>query len=192
MEDNPNETNAGWIAVGCGLSVLFVQEMNWVETQVILNNLRLPWVVAAIFLLVFEFVVRGIRWKIILRPLTESISLSTLIQAQMIGGTANTLLPLRLGEVIKPTLVSSKSTVSFITIAATAVMERVYDLLGMVSVLIFMVLFLQPDINPAPDQQILVDKLQLYGGIIGLIATLSMAIFFTLATKRKLAPFLYG
>ena len=173
------------LLLGAGCLYFFVQEMNWVETQVILKNLRLPWVVAAIFLLVFEFVIRGIRWKIILRPLTESISLSTLIQAQMIGGTANTLLPLRLGEVIKPTLVSSKSTVSFITIAATAVMERVYDLLGMVSVLIFMVLFLQPDINPAPDQQILVDKLQLYGGIIGLIATLSMAIFFTLATKRE-------
>ena len=173
------------LLLGVGCLYFFIQEMNWTETQSILGNLSLPWVCAAVFLLVFEFVVRGIRWKIILRPLTEELPLSTLIQAQMIGGTANTLLPLRLGEVIKPTLVASKSKLTFISVTATAVMERVYDLLGMVSVLVFMVLFLQPDINPAPDQQILVDKLQLYGGIIGLIATIAMAIFFTLATKRN-------
>ena len=55
----------------------------------------------------------------------------------------------------------------------------------MVSVLVFMVLFLQPELSPAPEQQILIDNLQLYGGLLGLAAVVSMGIFFALTSQKE-------
>ena len=123
--------------------------------------------------------------KIILRSLTTGISVFDLFRSQVIGAAANTLLPLRLGEILKPTIVCNRTKLEFVPVATTSIVERVYDLLGMVSVLVFMVLFLQPELSPTPEQQVLIDNLQLYGGLLGLAAVISMGIFFALTSQKK-------
>lgn len=167
--------------------IWFAQELDWSALWLQLQGLQIAWVVLAVLALLLEFVCRAIRWKIILRPMSPTIRVRDLFIAQIIGATTNTLLPLRLGEVAKPLVASNRSKLPFLSVTATSVMERVYDLFGMVTVLVFMVLFLQPSITPAPEQANLVHNLQLYGGIFGLIAIVAMGIFFYLASQRQQA-----
>ena len=163
----------------------FAHTIDWSEMMAVFDQIQIPWVVLAILLLLLEFVIRALRWKIILRSLTNTVSVLDLFRAQVIGAATNTLLPLRLGEVIKPTVVCNRTGLEFVPVATTSIVERVYDLLGMVSVLVFMVLFLQPDLSPTPEQQVLVDNLQLYGGLLGVAAVIAMGIFFALTSQKE-------
>ena len=172
------------LLIGAGCLYWFLDNTDWKEMQHILTEIKIEWVGLAILILLMEFAIRAVRWKIILRSLTSRISTMDLFRAQVIGATANTILPLRLGEIVKPTIVCNRTGLPFIPVATTAIMERVYDLLGMVSVLVFMVLFLQPNLSPPPDQQILIDNLQRYGGVLGLAAVLAMGVFFFLASQK--------
>ena len=75
----------------------------------------------------------------------------------------------------------------FATIAATTIIERVYDILGMISVLCLMLFVLAPDINTTGENAELVRKLKLYGGIFGGFAASCMAVFFILAAQQSTA-----
>lgn len=176
------------ILLGMGCLFWFTRELEWSILIAQLQQVQLIWVFVAICLLLCEFVLRAFRWNIILSPLQKqyqhNISIKDLFIAQVIGATLNTLLPLRAGEIAKPTIIANRSKLPFWAITTTAIMERVYDLLGMVFVLIFMVLFLQPSFHISAENQILIHNLQLYGGIFGLVAFVAMGIFFTLATQN--------
>lgn len=163
----------------------FAREVTWTEMLNIVASINMFWVSAAVILLLLEFVIRSIRWKIILRSLDPNVAVFDLFRAQVIGGAANTLLPLRLGEIIKPTIVCNRTHLAFISVATTSVVERVYDLLGMVSVLVFMVLFLQPTLTPTPNQVELINGLQFWGGLLGFGAVVAMGIFFALASQKE-------
>lgn len=165
----------------------FAQELDWSALWSHLKTIKPHWVFLSICLLLLEFVLRAFRWRILLRPIENPqnpIQTMDLFIAQVIGGTLNTILPLRVGEIAKPTIASKRTKLPFWSVTATAIMERVYDLFGMVSVLIFMVLFLQPSLTVPIEEQILIQNLQLYGGFFGLLALIAMGIFFTLASRK--------
>lgn len=175
------------IIIGLLCFAWFTQNLDWEALWTYLSTLELHWVLFSIILLLMEFVLRAFRWRILLRPLEnpeKPIRVLDLFVAQVIGGTLNTILPLRIGEIAKPTIASRRTALPFWSVTATAVMERVYDLFGMVSVLIFMVLFLQPSLNVPVEEQTLINNLQLYGGILGIIALIAMGIFFVLASRK--------
>ncbi len=173
------------LLVGGACLYWFLHNTDWSEMKEAFAAIQTGWVLVAVGSLLLEFVIRAIRWKIILRPLKPNLSVLDLFRAQVIGAAANTLLPLRLGELVKPTIVSNRSGLPFVSVATTAIMERVYDLFGMVSVLVIMVLFLQSDLTPPPEQQILIDNLRLYGGILGVCAITAMGVFFYLVSRKN-------
>ncbi|MBI3783820.1 MAG: flippase-like domain-containing protein [Deltaproteobacteria bacterium] len=72
--------------------------------------------------------IRALRWRVLLRPLGKP-QMSSLIAATNIGFMANMVLPLRMGEVIRPVLLSRKEKQPLGGILATIVLERVSDLL---------------------------------------------------------------
>ncbi|MFT4977286.1 MAG: hypothetical protein ACI8S6_003191, partial [Myxococcota bacterium] len=98
-------------------------------------------------------------------------------------------LPFRAGEIAKPLVAARRTGHSIAAVVATAVMERVYDLFGMLTVLLLMALVLAPDagMGADADNQQLVSNLKLYGGMFGLFALSCMAIFFALATQERAA-----
>ena len=175
------------IIIGLACLFWFTKDLDWPALGQQLSLLKHQWVILSVCLLLLEFVLRAFRWKILLRPLEKidnPVRIMDLFIAQVIGGTLNTILPLRLGEIAKPTIAARRTKLPFWSVTATAVMERVYDLFGMVSVLIIMVLFLQPDLEVPAEEQILIQNLQLYGGIFGFIALVAMGLFFTLASQK--------
>lgn len=78
---------------------------------------------------------RIIRWYDLVRPLDETISPTAVHRVCLVGFTAILLLPLRLGELIRPYLLSRRSNLGMSALLGTAVVERVIDGLVMTGLL---------------------------------------------------------
>ena len=171
----------------------FISGIKWEELYAELRDIQLPWVVLAIAILIFEFWLRAWRWSTILRPAQIYIPIRTLFVSQIIGVTCNTLLPLRAGEVAKPLVVSRYCDAPLVKIIATTIMERVYDIMGMVFILVLMLSVARPNASSAENAE-LIYNLQFYGGMFGIFAALCMGLFFYLASgktsSRKIFQFI--
>ena len=77
---------------------------------------------------------RALRWKVILQPL-GGISLRESFKYTTIGFGANILLPARAGEFIKPYLLSRDLDVPFSTVFTTVILERILDLIVLMTLL---------------------------------------------------------
>jgi uncharacterized protein (TIRG00374 family) len=173
------------LLIGTGCFAWFAKDIEWSLLWTEVSKINLGWLCIAILILILEFFIRAFRWQILLRPMGREARFVDLFSAQVIGASLNTVLPLRAGEIAKPLVASRRTGHSFIAMTATSIMERVYDLLGMVSVLVFMVLLLGSDPETTVENQILVANLKFYGAIFGGAATLAMAIFFYLASQEQ-------
>ncbi len=161
----------------------FAHDVLWTDVLDVLATIDTAWVVLAAVALLGEFLLRAQRWSVLLQPLGTRIRFFDLWSATVIGAAVNTLLPLRAGELAKPMVVARRTEHRLSTLIATNVMERVFDLLGMVTILVIMVLTLPQ----APQDDALVDNLYRYGGLIGFGALLAMGTFFLLATRERAA-----
>lgn len=168
------------IAVSGGAALWFAWGVQWTSLGATLGGVRVGWVLAAAAILVLEFVLRALRWQVLLRPLGATARLGDLWAATVIGAAANTLLPLRAGEVAKPLVATRRTGYALMSVVATAVMERVFDLFGMLTVLVAMVLVLPASAEAEGE---LVYNLKLYGGLFGFAALTAMGVFFALATR---------
>ena len=165
----------------------FAHDVMWADVWLITRGASLSWIGLSVVALLGEFFVRAYRWKVLLGPLGTRVRLIDLWSASVIGAAVNTLIPLRAGEIAKPMVAARRTGHRLSTLFATNVMERVFDLLGMVSVLVIMV-FLLPG---TPGDDALVVNLHRYGSIVGIGALIAMAIFFALATREKAARGLF-
>ncbi len=69
---------------------------------------------------------RVVRWSYLVRPLGD-VDLGTVHRASAVGFAGILLLPLRLGEFVRPALLSRRSELNVSGLLATAVVERVID-----------------------------------------------------------------
>jgi hypothetical protein len=97
------------------------------------------WIVAALLCYVLSYVCQGVRWQLLLRPLSTVTVLST-TQAIYAGLFVNDVLPLRLGEVARAALISRWTALKLRSIIASILIERLCDgfwlAVGVVAVMI--------------------------------------------------------
>jgi uncharacterized protein (TIRG00374 family) len=79
---------------------------------------------------IFGSYIRALRWKYLLNPLKENISMKNLFSTVMIGYMMNALIP-RAGEVSRPVLLAKKEGISKASAFGTIVAERIFDMLSM-------------------------------------------------------------
>lgn len=70
---------------------------------------------------------RVYRWSFLVRPLDESIHPMKIHRVCAVGFSAILLLPLRLGELVRPYLLSRRTDLSLSAVLGTTVVERVID-----------------------------------------------------------------
>ncbi len=88
------------------------------------------WQLALIGSIIFvEFVLRALRWQIILKPANKDITLKDSFKVLCIGFGLNNILPLRLGELARGVIGSEKLNVPLPTVLATIVIERILDMM---------------------------------------------------------------
>jgi uncharacterized protein (TIRG00374 family) len=103
-------------------------DFNRLKNILVTTNFFIALIPIPIILLSHLF--RAMRWKVMLNPIKIKISLLNLFSAVMIGYAANSVLPIpRAGEFLRPFVLSQREKVSFSSIFATIVIERVLDVI---------------------------------------------------------------
>ena len=102
------------------------------------------------FIFFVSHAVRVVRWGVLVRALGP-IRWAEIVSAGCIGYLAITILPLRLGELVRPYLVRGKGGVSGSGALATVVVERVIDGLLFVALFFVFISFLPPTGDPRVD-----------------------------------------
>jgi uncharacterized membrane protein YbhN (UPF0104 family) len=119
-----------------------------------------PWTVLAYFGSLFVMCwFRSVRWRFLLRPITE-VPKKRLFWVSCVGFAAILLLPFRIGEIVRPYMIrtppgqrESLTTRPVTLTAATSsvVAERIVDGLFL-SIVLAVALFLVPTVVPLPDR----------------------------------------
>src|SRR5207249_6705703 len=68
------------------------------------------------------------RWRILLRPV-GAVSLGTALSATLLGFGASMVLPLRLGEIVRPAFLARRAHVALPAAVSSVVLERLFDVL---------------------------------------------------------------
>ena len=111
-----------------------------------LASINYFWVIPAILIALLSFVLRALRWRIILES-TRKIGVWRAYHPMMIGFMINCVLPGRLGEVARPVILQKEEKIPFTTGLATVVAERVFDICILLLLFLLTVGMLQIDPN---------------------------------------------
>ncbi len=127
------------LAFGLAISILclylVLRHIDLKSLQQSLATVRYSYLVGAFLcVLIFTFF-RALRWKYMLQPLKE-ISTYSLFQVVMIGYLANNILPARIGEVVRAVVLGKTEGINKITAFTTIIMERIFDVITLVLILI--------------------------------------------------------
>ena len=96
------------------------------------------YIIPVVFLSIIVQILRSYRWGVILEPMAK-INQGILFAITSVGFMAISLLPVRMGEIVRPYLISQKSPVKIGSALATIVVERVFDML---TLMIFLLIVL--------------------------------------------------
>ncbi len=110
-----------------------------------LKTVNYWWVLPSVTIGMVSFVVRVIRWQLLLEPVKKTAFWSA-FHPLMIGFMLNCLLPARAGEIARPAIYSKEEKVPFTKVLATVGAERVFD--SLILLLLLVIVFLSIDINP--------------------------------------------
>ncbi len=117
------------IVLGVGLLAFFLSRVPLADIGRQLAAISTPWLLAAIALSLTVFFFRSVRWIWILRPVGR-VPFFPAFRTTAIGFAANTVLPARAGEVIRPALLARERGLPFAALLASILFERVLDALA--------------------------------------------------------------
>jgi len=134
------------IAASLLISVLFMAlAFRGLHPEAVLESLgrvNLPLVIAAGFWYFAAMLVISLRWGLLLNPL-KRVKLTRLFQLVAIGYMGNNVYPFRSGEALRAVLLNRWERIPLGRIAATVVVERVFDGLVMLCFVLLPLLFIE-------------------------------------------------
>jgi hypothetical protein len=125
------------LALAVALFYYFLSKANLHDVISRIGNLRPGFFALAIASSLATLPLRGWRWKFLLRPVGE-VTFGASLSATCIGFASSTVLPARAGEIIRPVVLSRRTSVPFSGALASVAFERLLDL---AAVLAFVVAF---------------------------------------------------
>lgn len=112
-------------------SWLFVRKIEWSLLKNALKEANYWYVIPTLIVALLIYVVRALRWQGLLSHI-KRVSVLNLLSITLIGFMANNILPARVGEVLRPFILYKKEDVKFSTSLATVIVERIFDMLGLI------------------------------------------------------------
>jgi uncharacterized protein (TIRG00374 family) len=116
------------IAVSAACLYFATRGTDWGRVGGILGAARPGWVLGILVATVFTVYIRAQRWRVLLRPL-GSVPLYPVLSATAIGFGASTVLPLRIGEIVRPALLGRRPGIGMSAALSSVVLERLFDML---------------------------------------------------------------
>jgi uncharacterized protein (TIRG00374 family) len=119
------------IFVSVAISAVFlgfaVRGVNWSEALAALASANYLLVVLMLPVTVWTLLIRAQRWRVFLQGVGVP-PLRPLVSATNIGFLANMVLPLRIGEVVRPVLLSRRAGLPLSGVLASVLLERIFDM----------------------------------------------------------------
>jgi uncharacterized protein (TIRG00374 family) len=112
----------------------FLRGANLADVWLHVRSARLSLLILAIGFVVPTFWIRTFRWQQLLRPIGRT-RFRTVFRAGVIGFAALSILPARVGDLLRPYLVARQDGLLFTATFATIVMERVLDLIAVLTLM---------------------------------------------------------
>jgi len=111
------------------LMIFFLRNVDFSGVASAIATARQGMIFLALVVLTFGYVIRAIRWRYLLSPLGE-VAVGTALHSTMIGFAVNSILPGRVGELLRPYLLARREHLSTSAVVATVLVERVLDLVA--------------------------------------------------------------
>ncbi|HXU10592.1 MAG TPA: lysylphosphatidylglycerol synthase transmembrane domain-containing protein [Candidatus Binatia bacterium] len=86
------------------------------------------------------YLIRAWRWRVLMAPVKKRIGMYNLTSTMFIGFMVSFLVPFRLGEVVRPVLLARREKVSTTATIATVALERLFDVMTVMALLLVYVL----------------------------------------------------
>jgi uncharacterized membrane protein YbhN (UPF0104 family) len=102
---------------------------DWAALAQVYNQIDWRWMTPGAAIVVASYLIRALRWQVMLRPVTAHSSLWRILDNTFIGFTAIVLFG-RPGELVRPYLIAHSEKVSLSSQMAAWLLERIYDLLA--------------------------------------------------------------
>jgi glycosyltransferase 2 family protein len=119
--------------------IYFARTIDWHAAWNSMRHASLPLLAAAIGVNILSILIKGVRWWLFLRPIGIT-SLPLAIRATVAGAGLNNILVANGGDAARVVFVSRVSGVSSSTVLASMALEKLFDPIGFVMLLVFGVL----------------------------------------------------
>jgi glycosyltransferase 2 family protein len=129
-----------------GLVALFLRNADLGLVWKSVTAARKDFLVLALAMVALGFVIRAERWKYLLEPIGHA-RFRTVLRTTVIGFGASAVLPARAGEVIRPYLLARTEGLSATAAFATIIVERVLDLVAVLSLLAAFLIVFDPGLE---------------------------------------------
>src|SRR5215210_4623732 len=119
--------------------ILFARTIDWHAAWNSMRHASLPLLAAAIGVNILSVLLKGVRWWLFLRPIGIT-SLPLAIRATIAGAGLNNVLVANGGDAARVVFVSRLSGIPSSTVLASLALEKLFDPIGFVMLLVFGVL----------------------------------------------------
>jgi len=133
------------IVISMVFLLLAIGNVEWQDVLRAWRAARIVPLVGGLALLIVAWGIAAVRWRLILAP-APHLRIRDTFAYIMIGFFANSVLPFRLGEVAKVTLMGRQRNLGISRTLGSVILERVMDLLSMVVILLILAMIM--DIPP--------------------------------------------
>ena len=174
---------------------LFMRHIEWSLLKKALMEANYWFVIPTTILNLVVYLFRAVRWKGLLAHI-KKVPVLNLLSITCIGFMANNVLPARVGEVLRPFLLYKKESVKFSTSMATVIVERIFDMLGLI-IFTAVIIALLPDyseyahhsFSPVPAHQAagfggsVIQSLKKWTEVFAVVGVLMVIALFLIVTK---------
>jgi uncharacterized protein (TIRG00374 family) len=136
------------LAVLVYLQVRSWRKFDWQTFKEQTEDVNLLYVGLGVAVIYFDYYLRALRWKILLRPVRQTTT-SRLLAPTMIGFTGLALLG-RPGEFIRPFLIGRKENLDMSSQLAVWVVERIFDMGAFALIMAVNILWAAPHLQQLP------------------------------------------
>jgi uncharacterized protein (TIRG00374 family) len=154
--------------------ILFARTINWHQAWNAMRHASLPLLAAAIGVNLLSVLIKGVRWWLFLRPIGIT-SLPLAIRATVAGAGLNNVLVASGGDAARVVFVSRVSEVPSSTVLASMALEKLFDPIGFVILLVAGVLVFE-----LPPQ---FERWKIPAELL-LVLIVVLLVFFVYATRR--------
>lgn len=119
---------------------LFLSSFDLTSAGRSLRAADLALITLAVVINLSAYLIRAWRWRYLLSPVRRGLGMYTLTSATFIGYMVTFVVPFRLGEIVRPVLVARRERLSASAAIATIAVERMMDLLTVVTLFVVFLL----------------------------------------------------